>query len=948
MLRFLPSFAEERKIMLRINTFTLISVVFLLSLIVATTTAQSDVVKGGDTRKDVKNKSKGKKPARMDRSDKAAEVYSAAMKVYKMGHWKEAAKGLAGFIKGFKTNENIPLAHLQLAHCYQKLGNQKGYSEEIDAVIKKFPQSKAAYYAWGNKLAGALRNREYDKFISLYGKLAKAWKYPPLNINGRIDWRKAGEFYWSFRNNGFVWPYYRTSGYNISFDAKMHWAGEVLKAADNATRAAKLLRIFDPTFKKYGRSLPTNWKFAHVLLLRKSEPEKAKAAIAQYKKYVQGWNKKDPRAMEFMLMEAEWCQGRKPLNLTPPAKSTKSLKPVVIDYDKRADEIYGTIIKNYPGYTSLEKFLQKRLSFLVVRRRRYDDFFTLATWYLDKYPYGAYRNQVFVWWLQTSGRLFDPQKTKRLQTVLKLLEAETKHYPCNPQKMGANMFNRIDVLLMLKDHAAAIKLVQQLITKPYWCAENFNKIILLSKRYPEFQSVVDKARTLYKIPVENPGSKARVMYNEFRIRMSQDKVRHMEEIVEDMYNQYRNDAYTILAITAIADYCYKKILHKQRNKWVGIMARIYPYHPLTEKVLNFQIASARGSKSFERIREFTETAMSHFPGSANAPKWFTWRVQCFDGLTSKYDKQYLREKMSYVHGKLDKRVESGEAAAIVLLGNYYTGGRSGKSYAQKCEYWAGVAKNWKGKHLGVVCNSKAFYFAYRQPTALWHWNAVDFIGAAKAARALRRQTLEPEMQWKMQFEDINMFTQSRTPEGARKAVAELQQRLKGGRCADISERLDLLNLGAAIGTNKLQAKAQGAISKLKGFCKSRNAGRNFLLMLANLRRTGGQSDEAGSLYLKAGAYQLRYIDRWNYHQKAVECYWSRPKSRKRYDSLQKKYISQLSTAQYASALLYYQWGEKLWSDKQLQRKAKDIWAKLRSKYPDSSFCGTAKKKMDRK
>jgi len=193
------------------------------------------------------------------------------MKVYRMGRWEEASKGIAGFIKGFKTNENIPLAHLQLGHCYQQLGEVEGRDKEIDTVIKKFPKSKAAYYAWGHKLTYALKRREYDKFISLYGEVVKAWKRAPLNASGHLDWRKVGNFYWSFHNVNFTWPYRRTSGYNITFDTKMHWAGEVLKAANNEERATKLLRIFGPTFKKYGRSLPTNWKFAHILLLRRSE-----------------------------------------------------------------------------------------------------------------------------------------------------------------------------------------------------------------------------------------------------------------------------------------------------------------------------------------------------------------------------------------------------------------------------------------------------------------------------------------------------------------------------------------------------------------------------------------------------------------------------------------------------------------------------------------------------
>ncbi len=246
--------------MLRTNTFALIGAVFFLSLVIMPPAARGKRVKGADARKDVKKKAAAKKKdAPLSRSDKAAEVYGAAMKIYKMGRWKDASKGIAGFIKGFKTNENIPLAHLQLAHCYYKLGDKNGIIKEIDTVIKKFPESKAAYFAWNKKLLIALKNREYDKFISIYGEVTKEWKHAPLSFwfdSDPLDWRKVGNFYWSFKNIDFTWPHHRTSGYNIKFDTDMHWAGDVLKAANNKKRAAKLLRIFESTFKKYKQSLP--------------------------------------------------------------------------------------------------------------------------------------------------------------------------------------------------------------------------------------------------------------------------------------------------------------------------------------------------------------------------------------------------------------------------------------------------------------------------------------------------------------------------------------------------------------------------------------------------------------------------------------------------------------------------------------------------------------------
>ena len=62
----------------------------------------------------------------------------------------------------------------------------------------------------------------------------------------------------------------------------------------------------------------------------------------------------------------------------------------------------------------------------------------------------------------------------------------------------------------------------------------------------------------------------------------------------------------------------------------------------------------------------------------------------------------------------------------------------------------------------------------------------------------------------------------------------------------------------------------------------------------------------------------------------------------------KEQVLASGTAPYAAALLYYQWGAKFWADTTTsapRRKAKGIWGKLKSKYPASSFWGSAKKAM---
>ena len=875
--------------------------------------------------------------------EQAALTYATAMKMYKLGDWKNTARTLDQFIEKFPSNENVPLGYLQLAHCRMLLEDEKAALAALDEVIKRFGSSKACRFAWGYKLSLAREKKNYDGYIKLYEEMVKKFGRAPLSMSlmysrtyqnssaGRrdnhIDWRRYTAYYWRFDQTIEHWPYVRLSGYYLLAAPLMGWAENLLEVGDTPERAQKLLAIIDSTLKWYGRDLPVDWKFAHVVLLRRvakgsEEPAnkvdkdlvKGKkpavdpsAAQKQFDKYIKGFPKGDPRAMGLWLLEAEHAQGTD---------------------DAKADKIFNLLTEAYPGYTSLGDRIPVRLRYLY-KHRRHDRYVKLVRWFLKFYPTNDWRDQGISYWIRLAKQAAAKDDTSQIPVILKVLDAEDKTYRLDPQRLKANLLRRIDLFMLIKMTREPVELAEKLISDSYWSAESFRKVEALAGKDDAFAKVLEAAREKWHVPVADPKGKTAASFEELQRRIKDDQVRHMEEIVDGMFEEHRKDAYTIEAVKTLVDYYFSKALHENRDKWVQRMISAYPTHPLTQEVMVQQINALRGQKDYKQLGPLLDSAMANFPGAELHLRWFNYRIKCFSAAKD------IEGRIKYARGYLGKRAEAGELTAIRKLGDIEE--KSLDTWKEKGDYWTSLAAKHAKTYREVYCLTRAFQCYYIGPTDLWQWGNVDFPSVVKVAAAMRKQTVDPEMRWKMMFEDINMMSKGNYGWEALRTLAARLKEVKNP--FQLSRLLDLPNFGRAVGSRRLVGKSKKVLSQLKSMCILKSDLYKFDVLLGVMYQHAGNYFAGAKYYIQAGKYLLRPIRRWGLHIQATNCLESFKSPG--YTVVQRKYIGQIRTSQDVVPRLLLAGGQYNWGKALTKKLAVPFFNTLRKHYPASSYRGTA-------
>jgi len=885
-------------------------------------------------------KAKAAKAAKEDKSrkldlwERAAAVYKTASDVYRLGDWKKASPALAGFIKQYPTSETIPLAMLQLADCQFRMGDAVGGDKTLDECIKKFPAAKTAFYAYSYRLHRQMGKKKYDDFFKTYQSLIKLMGQAPMSLHPRLDWRTSGDYYWRFGNVTVHWPYKRRLGYSLNFAPTNYgWAGHLLKIGNNPKRAAKLLRILGPTLKKVGKDLPIGWKYVHIMLLRNAD--KGRTADVQYKKYLAQWPKGDPRRMGLMLFEAQWAQAQSTSSgpRPKPAKGQARDKNAPPDYRKRADDIYAALIKAYPAWDTLGARLPSRINYLL-RQRRYDEFATLAQWYLDKYPAGSWRNTCVNLWIKLARTKAAMGDASQIPAVIKMLEEEAKTYPLNPQAMRSNIVRRVDLYMAIKQADKALATAKLLTDPKLWSAETFGQIKTLAGRYSAMRPVEDEVRQRYDIFPTNSSSKALGLLNKLRYRISQDKVRFMDEIASEMFEKHYKDAHTVEAMKMMVEYYFKKALPEQRNKWASLMVKGYKYHPLTQRALQFQIDAENGAKNFPALARVAVKAMDRFPAANAWNRWFNHRIRCFHSI-----KDY-KGAAAFAKQRLGERAATGENFAIRRIGDTAARLRGSGSFKDQGDYWMAQASKWTGKYQEIYCLRRALGAYYFSPCSRWWWNQVNFPGAVKAARAMRKQRLSPELRWKTQFDDINLMAQG---SHGKVTLKYLLKRLKTNSLSfHISELLDLANVGMAIGKDKLAVNATRAITQLRDRCKKTKIDNHeFAILMGNMLRNEGKAIKAAGAFVRAAKYYHRPIDRWVLQINAINCLAREGKQ----IPLISQYAASIKTAQDMVPRLLQMAGNYYAAKTQTRKQAMSYLAKLRKLYPASAQRGALEEKL---
>jgi outer membrane protein assembly factor BamD (BamD/ComL family) len=790
----------------------------------------------------------------------ADRSYNTALKVYKLGDWKKAEAALAEFVKKYPDDDQVPVAYLQLADCRRRLKDWKGRDEAIEAVLKKFPDSKAAKYACGYRLAVLRGQKKHDEWLDFLEDIGKRLGRVPLDFNARIDWRKHGDYWWRYGHTAMWFPHVRTSGYSLDIAPGLGWANRILIVADTPGRAIRALSILDKTFAYHGQDLPTGWKFAHIELLRQAEeykddPEdksreakiirglarrRRPKAEEQKTEYLEAWPEGDPRKMGLLLLLAEDAQRKK--------------------NESQAGAIHAELMETWPGYSTLGGRFRNRLADLY-RKRRYAEYVKAARWYLKHYPIGSWRDEVINWWFIQAREKADKGDASQVDVVLDVLAEEEKGYAANVQRIRDGIKKRLELYVAAKQKENAQAEAGKLLSKECWSKESFEEIKTLAEKHNYLAPYVAKAREEYKIPEEDEKSPAKKQYDELQKRIKDGQTRHMEEIGDEMLKKYPADAWTIKAINDLVDYYYKQVLVEPRDRWVRVMQQHFSRHPLTQDVIDRQIKAMSAAKNYPVQANLLEWAMQYFPGAARWNAWMNERLSCFSA-----QKEYA-EGTQYVQRVFGPRAATGELDAINRIVVWDTVNSEQDYLKVRGDRWRQEAARWSGKPQELYCLKNAFNHFYVTPIQRWWWNRIDFAGASAVAEQIKQITFDPEMPWRMEYESVNILIQSGDVVGAAQKAMETLQNAKAS--FQISQRLDLYNLGRTLGQGKLSTKANHLLRALMKVCKTPSDQYAFLVGLANMFQAEGDHKQAAQLYQMAAKKVLWPIEQWPIQMQAA-------------------------------------------------------------------------------
>ncbi|MBN1942893.1 MAG: tetratricopeptide repeat protein [Phycisphaerae bacterium] len=875
--------------------------------------------------------------------ERAGQAYDLCMKIYSLSDWEKAASAFSQFVEKYPTNQNVPLAYIQMAHCYFNLGKDKQAVTALDVVTKKFTASRVAADAWGKKLNLVRDQDDPDRWLDLYEELSKQFGKAPLELSDHIDWRNIKKYWWSIDNTYFYFPHWRRTGWYLqAAETNMRWVENLLWAADTPARAIRALDIIAGTLKTYGDDLPEDWKYAHVLLLRKAAeaseekdtaespatapadkprtrtavktmPKARKtispeAAEKQFQTYLSVYPKNDPHIIGLWMREADYWSEK--------------------DAEK-TDKIWSDMMEAFPGYDSLGEFSEKRMDVLY-DRRRYDDFVTMARWYLKHFPLGSWRDKAINRWIDMARERAEQGDAGRIPVVLKVLDEEQKRYPLDPVRIRRNLDRRIDLHLAAGNVAEAVKLAGELVSQPYWSAESFEKVEALAKADKKFEPVLAAARKTYKIPAVNETSPAREIYDDLQSRIQDNQTRHMEELGDKLLSEHRNDAYAILGLKALVDYYYSKAIHQSRDKWADLMAGAYPLHPLTQDALSKQADALYGAKDFSRAGPVYNLAFERFPGANSSEHWFGRRVECFSAL------QKIKARNKYALEKLEKRALGGELEAIGRLGDILESGAD--DHKAKGDFWAPWCAKWGEKtYQGVYCHARAYEAYYVTPAKMSHWKSIHFPSAIRTARVLRTQTIRPELAWKLNYEDVNLMSQGDMGGEALKTLGGRLRQASG--TFRISDRLDLPNFGRAVGNAKQAGRGRSIFQQIFSRCRLRSDKYYLNLMLGAMYKQAEMHSQAAKAFLNAAQLNaLRPIDGWGEHAEAAGCL--REAKSAAYLTVQMRYFNRIRTAQDVAPRLLKDCVSFCKAHGALSR-AGSYLKKLRQMFPASSERGDA-------
>lgn len=748
--------------------------------------------------------------------EEAKKQYETAYSQFASKRYDQAAPLLEAFVKRCATSEKVPQAYLQLAICKRQLKDAAGAEAAADEIIKRFYGSHLWLCAQRVKLDAS--KAKPDDYVNVLEAMLRRTAEAPRSLpdNGGVEY--AAQYGQYYNSNGRAYPAEHTAGMMRQVWSTNNYACEVARIANTPELAQRVLKAFAKSFNTRKNELPVEWQFLQVVMTEKAGQGDAAAKL--WDEYLKEWGD-DPRGVGLLVLRANYGQSEKD--------------------DKTADVCWEAILQKYSAFGSLDAEFYSRLNYLY-QKDRFEDFCKLIGPYL-KIEQNMYQFNAAAGWLNALGR----KKPERLA----LLEQTLAQYPAkgHPGRERELLKWKLELLVAKKDFSEAAKLAKELASEKLWCDDTHNILKSHADKDPSLKAVLDEAKKKYGIGEVKADSDAGKKLAELKTRLKEDQVTHAEEVGEEMFGKYKSDEATVEALAALSDYYYAKVQPEPRDKWMDRMIKAYPTHPRTQAVLGKQITAEISAKRYDRLAAAVETAFRNFPPTSGSPEWYGSRYGCYAASKD------LKGGLDFAQSHWKAQAAAGD---MIAIGAIASAGTNLYDIDNKAigELWLALGKALPDSHIGLQCLKNAYHKMYWEPYYPWQDGKRTHMAEVKPAiDALRAQKVDPELAWQLEFVDVNYLA---VKGDAKPVLDALSGRIKDGqKIRDLSLRLDLWAVGAALGKAKMTKEINDLSSLLKKITFTERDEIAIDVMMGAYHAAAGFPAQAGEYYVKV-ARAMKY------------------------------------------------------------------------------------------
>lgn len=714
------------------------------------------------------------------RPEKAQTLYEAAKSAYNSGRHAQAVELFEQFARIHSKSEKTPAAHLRGAYSALNAEDYEAFEKFIDGCIRRYRHAPEWFCAWGAKLHRRRQEDKPEQYIDDFEDFARQARPLPLELASfdAKSWR------------GFDWDYqleYADHAWDLgAAPSGERWPMSLIWATDGKPELAKrALRALHQTFRHYGTELPPDWQYTHYrLLMAAGEADEGADAL---KAYLDAWGE-DMRGVRLRLMILRAAKLGK-VEYRDAKETWKRLLNDYIRYHSMTDWLRGFLhdlreANDFASYAELvEAYLQRADTELRYHNRRH------------------YRDDALDGLVQLAKNKPSDGEPSRPERALAILG---KYPEFEPHDKRERLEHIIELLGRAGQTDQAAKTFRTYLEE-HWGIDAFEWSGRATRNNEALRAIFDEVRKgkgAGEVDEESDAGKALATVEQ---RLKDDRDRIAGEEADRMLAKYASDPATPKAVYKVVEYYYQRLLPEPRDQWAEKMFRKYPHHPLTDKVLRMQASAAKKDERPKVAAMWLDRIAKNFPGGRGR-HWIYDRLWCEEAQDDAKGKwKELRgyyepmAKAGFLEAR--RRMDIGELARTDLPEE------ESDARTKRGGYWMAKGKDVKG----TVLESDYYRRAYKAYFDHWSRDDSDYDGAASAVEALLRQDVDPEMKWKLAYEQVNLLVH----EGKGLDAADLLLKLlpAGGKRFDLSQRVHLPGLGGAIGTLSERERAMEGIAK---------------------------------------------------------------------------------------------------------------------------------------